>query len=368
MAPSRPTRSVLIIEAGFLKSRHGKPVHGVELFRWYLIEQLIARGVQVTVYYDPAWRDLVRERFGTPDHCGTRGLHNRFTAPLGGTVSNAVHAIVDAKARGAGFGVVVFGNVCRGLIPAMQLAPTLRIGQRCMGFAHRRAAPNAVRCAKRLRMPIVAVSEHVAKRFREHGHDDATVYYGLPNADVFHPNETPREEDGLVHFVLLGRLPNVSKGMPKALAAWNLLRESVRDRCRLHLVAFIEPTPIAMPGVVAHTWTPAAEIPALLRSMDVMLALSSNETFSQAIVQGMLTGLPIVATSLPVYVEKLDTGGGIVADEPEAIAEAMQRLAKDASLRAQMGSAGRQTALERYVWRTDECIERFLFPHDGPAQ
>lgn len=360
--------SVLIIEAGFLKSRHGKPVHGVELFRWYLIEQLVERGIEVTVYYDPAWRSHVRERFGAEEACRARGLFNRFTAPLGGTVSNAVHAVVDAKARRASFQTVVFGNVCRGLVPAMQLAQAMRVGGRMIGFAHRRASPVAVRAARRLRMPIVAVSAFVAQRFHEHGHDEVTVYYGLPNADAFHPSAAGRTDDGLVHFVLLGRLPNVSKGMPKALEAWKLLDPEVRVRCRLHLVAFIEPTDLAVEGVIAHRWTPAGQVPNLLREMDVMLALSSNETFSQAIVQGMLTGLPIIATGLPVYVEKLDTGGGIVAEEPAAIAEAMARLAQDRELRARMGSIGRATALERYVWRTDACIERFLFPVREAAQ
>ncbi len=356
---------MLIIEAGFLKSRHGKPVHGVELFRFYLIEQLLDRGHSITVYFDPAWRRTVRDRFGSKDQRTARGLTCRFTPPLFGTVSNATHAVLHAKVVDRAFDVVIFGNVCRGLIPAIRIAEILRLGNRMLGFAHRRAVPAAVRTAVRSQLPIIAVSEFVAGRFRDNGHTDVSVYYGLPNADVFHPPETQCKDDGLVHFCLLGRLPNISKGMPKALEAFQLLPEDVRERARLHLVAFIESTKIDIPGVIAHNWVDSGNVPVLLRDMDVMLALSSNETFSQAIVQGMLTGLPIIATSLPVYVEKLDTNGGFVADEPAAIAEHMATLIRDDGLRVQMGAIGRKAALERYVWDTDEFIDRFLFPRQS---
>jgi len=101
--------------------------------------------------------------------------------------------------------------------------------------------------------------------------------------------------------------------------------------------------------------------------MDIMLCLSRNETFSQAIVQGMLTGLPIIATPLPVYVEKLDTGAGVVCQDEDAIVRAMVELANDADRRRAMGEAGRRTALNRYVWSTDEFIRRHLFPGQTPV-
>jgi len=74
----------------------------------------------------------------------------------------------------------------------------------------------------------------------------------------------------------------------------------------------------------------------------------------------MLTELPIISTGLPVFVEKLDTGGGIVAEDIPAITEAMERLAREPETRRRMGEAGRETALERYCWDTGVFIERFL--------
>ena len=72
--------------------------------------------------------------------------------------------------------------------------------------------------------------------------------------------------------------------------------------------------------------------------------------------------LGISATGLPVYVEKLDTGGGIVAGTTEEIRNAMVRLAGDAALRREMGEKGRATALERYVWDTEGFVREHLLP------
>jgi glycosyltransferase involved in cell wall biosynthesis len=139
-----------------------------------------------------------------------------------------------------------------------------------------------------------------------------------------------------------------------------MLPDDVRSRCHLHLASFIEPTTIGQLGVIAHSWM--EDVPAFLRTMDVMLALSTNETFSQAIVQGMLSGLPVIATGIPVYVEKLDGGEGIVTHTTEEIRDAMVALAGDPAKRHEMGAKGRETAMARYVWDTDRFLREHLLP------
>ena len=67
------------------------------------------------------------------------------------------------------------------------------------------------------------------------------------------------------------------------------------------------------------------------------------ETFSQTTVQGMLTGLPVVHTSIPPFMEKFDDGGGLRADTPAEMADALVRLADDAELRARLGREARAT-------------------------
>jgi len=358
-------KSVLIIDQGFLKSRHGKPVHGVELFRLHLVRQLLERGVRVTFAVDPSWKPALREHLGEhqPD---------LLITPLVGVTPNAIFAVVAAWLRGhRKTDAVLLGNICRGLLPAAWLMKALRLGRRRLAMAHRppRGSGRGARLTASVDMDILAVSEYVAAFYRAAGDPKRVrVYYGIPNADRFHPKSDEQRDESSnddvsspCRFILLGRLPNASKGADVALEAFESLPESVRARCELHLVAYIHEPPAHPAGVVAHQWTPSNRVPDQLREMDVMLALSSDETFSQAIVQGMLTGLPIVATSLPVYVEKMDTGAGIVADEPQAIAEAMERLLQDADLRRAMGAEGRRVALERYVWDTDRFLDEHLF-------
>ncbi len=353
-------KSVLIVDQGFVKSRHGKPIHGVELFRLLLIRQLMERGIEVTLAIVPAWEQALGEFFGE------RGPRLLCVPELGVAGSASVAVVRAAIGGGKRFDTLMIGNIGRGLVPAATLARALGVGKRRFAMAHRRPRKNGGRAVARCPLDILAVSEHVAGPFREAG-DPARVrvMYGLPNPDDFRPPGSPSEKlshaDGLCHFVLLGRLPNVSKGEGTAIAAFEALPQDLRERCRLHLVAYIDDPPALPEGVIAHRWTPAREVAALLRSMDVMLALSTNETFSQAIVQGMLSGLPVVATPLPVYVEKLDTGGGVVAEDADAIARAMGELAGDEVKRAEMGAIGRATALERYVWDTDRFVGEVLF-------
>lgn len=352
--PLGRARRVLFLDQGFLKNRKGKPVHGVELFRLLLLPQLLDLGVECTVWFDPSWRETVLERLGEHPL-----LRVRTTPGLGGTLTNALWAIGAEK---MGYDTVVFGDARRGMIPAMQLNKARALGERTLVFAHRRPHPRLLKLTRKLDYRVLAVSEFVAERFRKAGRA-VDVYYGLPNASKFFPrDESGSAEDGVINFCLLGRLPNVSKGHELAIEAYRLLDPDLKKRCRLHLASFIEPTDLGVPGIIAHEWIASGEVPEFLRSMDVMLTLSSNETFSQAIVQGMLTGLPIIATAHPVFVEKLDTGGGIVVERnAEAISDAMAQLANDAETRRMMGGIARETALERYVWDTGRFVSDYLF-------
>ncbi len=364
-------RRVLFLDQGMLKSRHGKPIHGVELFRLRLVAQLLERGLHVTLSLDPSWKRAISEHFPDP---AFRPVC-RYTPPFTkGTVANGIAAVLAATRPFAPrYDAVVFGNARRGLIPAMRLANLLGVGQRRLAFSHRHPKPETARAIARLHVPVLAVSEDVATNFRDAGVRELHIHYGLPNTEAFSPPEpeaAPSEPP--VRFILLGRLPNVSKGHRRAVEAFAAMPDDVRSRCELHLASFVSDDAITddikRPGVVAYTWTPPERVPELLRSMHAMLTISSNETFSQAIVQGMLTGLPIIATPLPVYTEKLDTGGGIVCETTEQITAAMVKLASEPQTRAAMGEVGRRTALERYVWSTDHFLDTILFPkHERPS-
>jgi glycosyltransferase involved in cell wall biosynthesis len=65
----------------------------------------------------------------------------------------------------------------------------------------------------------------------------------------------------------------------------------------------------------------------------------------------MLTGLPVITTNVRGPAEQVlpDVTGLLVpSGDPPALAAALRRLAVDPALRARMGAAGRERALQHY--------------------
>ncbi len=356
-------KTLLIIEQGFLKPRRAKPVHGVEIFRLHLIRQLAQRGIRVTIVAENSWKKIFDERL--PNLPISFIFAPPFLGVAGAGLLAAIRAAKSTRKNGP-FDLLLLGNARLGLVPAMHWAAWFNLARRTLLFAHRDPGANFLDAVSTLSFDLLANSQWVADWYRGHTSGSVDVLYGLPNAERFHPPNTPPDSnpDRPINFVLLGRLPNISKGQEKAVAAFNALPPTLRARCRLHLASFASPPDTGDPAIIAHPWMTADAIPDFLRSMDIMLALSSHETFSQAIVQGMLTALPIVASDIPVFLEKIDpaqggAGGVITRNVAEATA-AMTRLALDPDLRAHIGAQGRTLALQRYIWDTDEFIRRYL--------
>jgi glycosyltransferase involved in cell wall biosynthesis len=69
------------------------------------------------------------------------------------------------------------------------------------------------------------------------------------------------------------------------------------------------------------------------------------------VIEAMLTGLPVVATNVRGPAEQLtdgETGFSVAAGDAAALGSALGKLVRDPELRARMGRAGRQRALNRY--------------------
>jgi glycosyltransferase involved in cell wall biosynthesis len=370
-------KSVLIIEQGFLKPRGGKPVHGVELFRLNLMRELAQLGVRVSVVAERSWKPRIEAFFAaagaTPPEV--------FTAPpIAGAAGAGLVGTMRAARTKRRWDALMFGNARLGMVPAMHWASWNDLAPRRLLFAHRDPGSNFLDAVGTLSFDIVCNSEWVAQWYRGVSPGSVDVCYGLAAADQFFPRDAgaSARSDGLIHFALLGRLPNISKGQEKAIAALRAVPEPLRSRMRLHLAGFADPPDFADPCIVAHPWMGPADVPAFLRGVDVMLAVSTHETFSQAIVQGMLTGLPVIASDIPVFTEKLDPlpmgqraiapgstaelrEGGVLTRGVQDVTDAMIRLASDAPLRAALGAQGRRIALDRYVWDTRRFAERYLF-------
>ena len=95
-----------------------------------------------------------------------------------------------------------------------------------------------------------------------------------------------------------------------------------------------------------------AEDPAgALRDLDVLVSASTEEGFSNSILEAMATGLPVVATAVGGTPEQLEggrTGLVVPPGDPDALAEGMRRLLTDAALRRRLGESARGEVSRRF--------------------
>jgi glycosyltransferase involved in cell wall biosynthesis len=104
-------------------------------------------------------------------------------------------------------------------------------------------------------------------------------------------------------------------------------------------------------------------------AMDVFVLPSAQpEPFGGVVMEAMGMGLPVIATNIGGSVEQVadgETGFLVGPSDPEALAEKLEPLLRDAAMRARMGAAGRQRIAEHFtvggmvekiVRVYDECI------------
>ncbi|MBB5692059.1 glycosyltransferase family 4 protein [Muricoccus pecuniae] len=99
----------------------------------------------------------------------------------------------------------------------------------------------------------------------------------------------------------------------------------------------------------------------VLAASDIFCLPSHFEGLPMSVIEAMLTGLPVVATDIRGPREQVVVEGTGLLVPPATVAplaEALNRLAGDAALRARMGAAGRERALALYDERA--VVERTL--------
>lgn len=95
-----------------------------------------------------------------------------------------------------------------------------------------------------------------------------------------------------------------------------------------------------------------SDVPEILAACDVGVLSSHQEGFSNAVLEGMAAGLPMIVTDVGGNSEAIRDGEqGIVvpARDPARLAEALIRLAGDAELRSRMGAAARRRLQEQFT-------------------
>lgn len=102
------------------------------------------------------------------------------------------------------------------------------------------------------------------------------------------------------------------------------------------------------------------DVPELLAAADLSILPSHEEGFSNAIIEAMSAGLPLIVTDVggnPEAVVDGDTGLVVPARSPDSLGRAIGRLAGDAALRRRFGEAGRVRARDRFS--LSGCVDRY---------
>jgi glycosyltransferase involved in cell wall biosynthesis len=108
------------------------------------------------------------------------------------------------------------------------------------------------------------------------------------------------------------------------------------------------------------------DIPKVLAVLDVQVSASFIESVSNALMEGMAAGKPIVATAIagtPELVLHEQTGLLAPAGAPDALAGAIVRLLNNSALRQQMGQAGQQRirqcfSMEQMIQQTEALYQK----------
>ncbi|MBO0691217.1 MAG: glycosyltransferase, partial [Candidatus Dormibacteraeota bacterium] len=96
-----------------------------------------------------------------------------------------------------------------------------------------------------------------------------------------------------------------------------------------------------------------ADVPALLRSADVVACVPWYEPFGMVAVEAMACGVPVVASAVGGQVDTVVdgvTGLHVPPRSPDEVARAIGLLLERPELRAAMGEAGVRRAHDRYRW------------------
>lgn len=111
---------------------------------------------------------------------------------------------------------------------------------------------------------------------------------------------------------------------------------------------------------------PPSDIPSIINGFDILLHTSRWEGLPRAIVQALLTEVPVVSfdnDGAPEVVKTDESGILARVGEVEALGDAVVRLAADPSLRRTLGANGRSRCIKEFDWRNMVSDIEALYRH-----
>lgn len=197
---------------------------------------------------------------------------------------------------------------------------------------------------------------------------EGKVHYLVENGvDLALLNKTPLKKGEKVIFVFVGRLIEL-KGVHYLIQAYGKISRNFHSE--LHIIgegperSSLEAQAKHIPGIIFYGHVPWESCLEKIRASDVLILPSMMDCGGAAVIEGMACGLPIIATDWGGPQDYIDPECGILIpplnDEQfvNALAEAMNRLGEDPSLRKKMGEEGFKKVLQEFTWEAK--IEKIL--------
>jgi len=184
---------------------------------------------------------------------------------------------------------------------------------------------------------IVLVSPSQLSYFRQHVAGDRlhVILHGVDTA-FFRPATT--QPAAPIRCITVGHW----------LRDWEVLRAVA---CRMPSITFdiVTNRDIALdglPNLRQHRNIDDAALAELYRSADILFLPLIESTANNALLEGIASGLPVVATDIEAVRAYLPGGEGILVagNRPEGFVKALGRLQEDSALRARMGRCARARA------------------------
>lgn len=206
---------------------------------------------------------------------------------------------------------------------------------------------------------VFVVSEAVKERVLELGipnlESKIKITWNGVDTEKFNPENTGKlrkeleikEDESVILFV--GNLVE-QKGVKYLLRAKKLMEEP----CKLVIVGG-GPLYQELKGMAEYEnmknvifTGPRDDVDQLIPDADFMIMPSVSESFGIAILEGMASGKPVVATNVGGIPELVNEDVGILVEpkDPVALADAMDKMIKDPEMRERMGKMALKRALE----------------------
>ena len=218
-----------------------------------------------------------------------------------------------------------------------------------------------------LGLKLIANSPWLSDMLRQHhGLMDVPVCSGAIDHRVFCQPPRPRRQAGELHVISYGGRDAHWKGFREMCEGVRLAREQypgIRFHWRVYGAALLPPdNPIATYEPLGFLDQPA--LASAYARHDVLLSASWYESFPLFPLEAMASGLATICTEAgaEAYALHGQTAHVVPSQSPQAIAEALGRLARDEDYRLGLAARGREKAVE-FTWdRSVGTMEQVLLP------